>query len=244
MAPSFLHLEDEKSSLFLEKLLINGNVESDDENILKELHTFYAALYSTWSTKMSVQIKEFLTSIPSLPKIKQDTTCLVGPITEEEVLTAITHLWPGKSLGSDGLTAEFYKHFADILAPILTKVFNKCFEQSALTNSQRLAIIILLFKKGDSLLLGNYRPISLTNSDYKILTYILTMRLQDYLTDVISVNQTTYMKGCFIGCNIRSVQDMINYFSRYNLSHLVLLLDLRKLLIVLTMNFYFIYWNT
>ena len=126
------------------------------------------------------------------------------------------------------MTAEFYKHFADILAPILTKVFNKCFEQSALTNSQRLAIIILLFKKGDSLLLGNYRPISLTNSDYKILAYILTIRLEDHLTDVILVNQTAYMKGCFIGCNICSVQDVINYFSRHNLSYLVLFLDFKK----------------
>ncbi len=131
MALGFLHLEDEKTSFFLEKLLINGNMESDDEKILEELHTFYAALYSRWSIKTCAQIKEFLTSIPSLPKIKQDPICLVSPITEEEVLTVITHLWPGKSPGSDGLTAEFYKHFADTLAPILTKVFNECFEQSA-----------------------------------------------------------------------------------------------------------------
>ena len=46
MALGFLHLEDEKTSFFLEKLLINGNMESDDEKILEELHTFYAALYS------------------------------------------------------------------------------------------------------------------------------------------------------------------------------------------------------
>ncbi len=153
---------------------------------------------------------------------------MVGPITEEEVLTAITYLRPGKSPGSDGLTAEFYKHFADLLVPILTKVFNECFGQSALTTSQRLAIIILLFKKGDSLLLGNYRPISLTNSDYKILAYILTMRLEDYLADVMLVNQTAYMKGHFIGCNICSIQDVITYFSRNNLPHLVLFLNFKK----------------
>ena len=63
---------------------------------------------------------------------------------------------------------------------------------------------------------------------YKILAYILTMQLEDHLTDIISVNQTAYMKGHFIGCNICSIQDVIHYFSQYNLSHLVLFLNFKK----------------
>ncbi len=64
MAPSFLHLKDEKTSLFLEKLLINGNMESDDDKILKELHTFYADLYSKRVNKMSGQIIDFWYQFP------------------------------------------------------------------------------------------------------------------------------------------------------------------------------------
>ena len=174
------------------------------------------------------KIQDFLNSVGSLPHIRQGTSGLVGPITEKEVLTAISHLRPGKAPGSDSLTSEFYKHFAEQVACILAKVFNTCFENSSLTPSQCLVIIILLFKKGDSMLLGNYRPISLTNSDYKILAYILTARLEEHLSDVIAVNQTVYMKGCFIGCNIQSVQDAISYFHKHNLPHLALFLDYKK----------------
>ena len=77
-------------------------------------------------------------------------------------------------------------------------------------------------------MLGNYRPISLTNADYKILVYILTARLEPHLTDVIAVNQTAYMKNCFIGMNIHSIQDMIDYLHQKNLSHLILFLDFKK----------------
>ncbi len=39
--------------------------------------------------------------------------------------------------------------------------------------SMTIAIITLIFKKGDSEMLKSYRPISHTNYDYKILAYLL-----------------------------------------------------------------------
>ncbi len=205
MSLDFLHLEDERTYLFLEKILVAGEVVTDDEKILNKVGNFYTNLYRAKSEKSCQQIQDFLKSVGSLLHTMQDTSGLVGPVTEKEVLSAISCLRSSRSPGSDGLTSEFYKHFAEQVAPILAKVFNTCFQNKSLTLSQCLVIIILLFKKGDSMLLGNYRLISLTNSDYKILAYILTTRFEEHLTDVIVVNQTACMKGCFIGCNIQSI---------------------------------------
>ncbi len=91
-----------------------------------------------------------------------------------------------------------------------------------------MAIIVLLYKKGDLQLLGNYHPISLTNADYKILIYILSNHLSVHLTNIIVVNQTAYMSGRFIGTNICTVQDAINHFALHCLSSAVLFLDFRK----------------
>ena len=74
----------------------------------------------------------------------------------------------------------------------------------------------------------NYRPISLTNMDYKILAYVLTNRLEEHLPFLISPYQTTYIKGRFIGTNIRSVQDMITDITENDKEHLVLFLDFCK----------------
>lgn len=91
-----------------------------------------------------------------------------------------------------------------------------------------MAIIILLFKKGDSRLVENYHPISLTNTDYKILAYILTLGLEPHLTDLIHPNQMVYMSKCFIGLNIHSVQDFMDHIDSNNLYHAILFLDFKK----------------
>ncbi len=94
---------------------------------------------------------------------------------------------------------------------ILTKVFDQVWHNKSLSPSQKVTIIILLYKKGDAKLLANYRPISLTNADYKILAYVLTVWLTSHLTHIIAINQTAYIKGHFIGMNIRSVQDTLDH---------------------------------
>ena len=122
------------------------------------------------------------------------------------------------------MTADFYKHFSEYLCDVLAVTFN-FFENKELSISQKIAIITLLFKKGDTALVGNYQPISLTNSDYKILAYILVAHLEHYLPSIIHPNQTVYMKEKFISTNIRPVQDYINFSST---NSVILFLDFRK----------------
>ncbi len=68
----------------------------------------------------------------------------------------------------------------------------------------------------------------MTNTDYKILAYILTNHLQPHLSALISSQQTAYMKGCFIGTNIRSVQDFIYFLVVNGKDHVVLFLAFKK----------------
>ena len=77
--------------------------------------------------------------------------------------------------------------------------------------SQRLAIMTLIHKKGDKKLLKNYRPISLTNIDYKIIAFVFAKRLQNILERLISKSQTAYIKGRFIGENARIILDIFEY---------------------------------
>ena len=72
--------------------------------------------------------------------------------------------------------------------------------------SQRLAVITLIHKKGDKKLLKNYRPISLTNTDYKIIAFVFARRLQTIIDKLISNSQTAYVKGRFIGLNARLIK--------------------------------------
>ncbi len=84
-----------------------------------------------------------------------------------------------------------------------------------LSIEQKRGIITLLPKKlKDRLLLKNWRPISLLNTDYKIIAKILAIRLQSVLPSIINENQTGYLQGRYIGQNVRVLEDFrfINSF--------------------------------
>ena len=81
---------------------------------------------------------------------------------------------------------------------------NYGFEKRQLSICQRRGIITLVPKKDKPTnLLGNLRPISLLNTDYKIATKAIAKRLEAVLPLVINADQTGYIKGRYIGENLR-----------------------------------------
>ncbi len=224
----FLHLEDVRMNDPLSSLKNKKGIECTNmDEILEILQDFYQELYSADELSLiELEIKGFLNNITSLPCLKSVPPELVGPITTAEVEVAIKCLHLGKAPGSDELTADFYKHYSEYLVDVLVKVFNKIYGSKDLTPTQKLAIITLIFKKGDTSLVMNYWPISLTNCDYKILAYILVSHLEGSLPLLIHPNQIAYMKEHFIGMNIHSVQDFIT--DTVDKDSVVLFLDFHK----------------
>ena len=109
-----------------------------------------------------------------------------------------------KSPGTDGLPVNFYRMLWDDLKELVCSVFNTCFNDGELCPSMKRGIITLLPKKGkDTLFLKNWRPISLLNTDYKILAKVLSTRLQKVLPSIIHGDQTGFLKDRYIGENIR-----------------------------------------
>ena len=82
-------------------------------------------------------------------------------------------------------------------------------DEKLLSFSQQTSVLSLLFKKGDPLVLDNYRPISLLNVDLKLLSYVLAQRLKKVLEKIVNNDQTGYIKNRFIGFNHRQIQDIM-----------------------------------
>ena len=114
---------------------------------------------------------------------------------------------------------------------------NESFSKKTLPDSLTTAVISLLHKKGERYLLKNYRPISLTNYDYKIIAFALSYRLQKVLPSLIHKNQTAYIKKRFIGDNVRTIDDIIAYSEKYNNDGVILSLDFQKAFDTIEWNF-------
>jgi hypothetical protein len=132
-------------------------------------------------------------------------------ISEEEVFDAIMKLKHDKSPGIDGLTPEFYQVYWPLLKNPFMSMIYECYANKRLPTTLNQAVLTLIFKKGERHLLKNYRPISITNYDYKILAFVLARRLQDVIKNLVHSDQSGYIKGRFIGINVRYIIDFYKY---------------------------------
>ena len=129
------------------------------------------------------------------------------------------------SPGPDGIIAQFYKIFWEVIKDDLISVFHQAYYVKKLTYSQYLALIILLYKKDTREDIRNWRPISLSNTDIKIISKIFAERLKLILPDIINPEQTGGVKDRKIGHCIRLIDDV---FEELNDENLIIQTDKQK----------------
>ena len=207
----------------------NGTITNPEE-ILKEIKNFYKGLYTTQFT----QDNTYERHRPNLDHIglnklsEQEKQLLEGPITLEELTKALKSFENNKTPGCDGLTKEFYMTFWHDLAPVLLETLNYCTQRHLMTNSQRRGVITLIHKDKDRTNIANYRPISLLNIDYKLLSKVLATRIKGVINKIVHSDQIGFLEDRFIGEGIRKVQDIIQQIERNEEEGYVLQLDFQK----------------
>ena len=159
----------------------------------------------------------------------EERDSLEHDFTYEELKEVMSSFSDNKTPGEDGFTKEFYKFFYDLIWRDLLNSYEAAFQNGSLSISQRRGIITLIPKAdGDLKELSNWHPISLLNIDYKILTKALAKRIEKYLPKLIDSDQTGFVKGRYIGQNIRLLSDIMEYLDAKKTSGLLLFIDFEK----------------
>lgn len=229
----FLNLEKRnainKTIIRLEKE--NGQYIENQKEILETSRDYFKNIYTDSSSHEPINndiYNEFFIK-DHLSLNEDDKKHCEGILTIDECAKALNDMKNGKSPGSDGFTAEFYKHFWPKIGKYVLESLNYAYVKGELSVDQRRGIITLIPKKGKKrILLKNWRPISLLNTDYKILTKSLAFRLKKVLPSIIDHDQTGFLEGRYIGENIRTISDLIEYTSLKNSPGIILLIDFEK----------------
>ena len=217
------HEKGEKSSKYFLGLEKRNGMRKTI-NVLKEGNELYTRA-STILHKFTEHISKKYGRSPSLSPTSQkmiadnipisltstEREILEQPLSFKELEETLQHMKKGKSPGSNGYTACFFRRFWRSLGPFLFRAFVFCTQNGKMLQSHREGIITMIPKAGKSHdTVKGWRPITLLNVDFKIISAAVAKRLQSVANKLIDPCQTAYMKGRFIGENTRLIYDVIN----------------------------------
>ena len=102
-------------------------------------------------------------------------------VSTEGVYKLLKDLPVNKAAGPDDITPRLLKESAEEIAPVLASIFQQSLDEGTLPNDWLVANITPLFKKGNTSVPGNYRPVSLTSISCKLLEHIIHSHISRHL---------------------------------------------------------------
>ena len=231
----FLNLEKQRSqnNTITELYDANNNTKiSDPIDILNYIKNHFEILYSQSkkTNTESSKINFFNTTDKCNFLTEEDVSFLDKDIAEDEVLEALKASKNDSAPGLDGLPCEVYKVFWKDIKKLLLESFRYSYETSDLSISQKCGLICLIHKGKDldKCIISNWRPLTLTNFDYKLIAKTLARRLNSCIDRCIHSNQHAFIKGRKISTMLRDIDD-ITQWGRMNTSDSIMLsLDYAK----------------
>ena len=157
------------------------SVKTPDGRLLRSSHEIHDAFRAHFRDRFArctdLSLREFRSYLADFLGVSEAASC-EGVITECEVRDALKQIGLNKSPGLDGLPYEVYLRISHMFVPIPTDMFNHWFAQGAIPGSVTKGVITLLKKGGRHVWEGldDYRPITLLNTELKILARVLANR--------------------------------------------------------------------
>ena len=152
-----------------------------------------------------------------------------GKVTVEEMTKYLKKCKNNVSPGSSGFTNDFYKFFwRDIKIFIINSV-DYAFDHNRLSATQSLGIISIIPKGDkDKRYSNNWRPLTLLNTLYKLISGCIAERIKPALPNLINPDQKRFVAGRYIGEAIRNTYDTMHYAKDNNVAGLIFLIDFEK----------------
>ena len=197
---------------------------TNPQEIIETQRKFYAELYAK-DEEVDFNMKNiFKVEVPDEIKNQQEQD-----ISDIDIQKAIKGMSNNKTPGNDGIPIDFYKVFWTKLKEPFLNMVHEAYQVKTLHSTARQGILNLIPKANkDTRLIKNLRPITLLNTDYKIIEKAIANKMLPALEHIIHQDQRGFMKDRRISVNIRKMLDIIHQAAKEDLEAVVLSLDFVK----------------
>ena len=207
------------------KIISEDNIELEDpQQILEVQKSFYKNLYQEDEDVHFALANRYGVLVPEEVRENQEQQ-----LTMIDLEQAIKTMKNNKTPGQDGIPVDFYKVFWSMLKGSFYSMVLATFQDQILHNTARQGILNLIPKANkDTRYVKNLRPITLLNTDYKIIEKAIANKMVPALQSIIHKDQRGFMKERRISVNIRKMLDIIHQVEQEDLEAVVLSLDFVK----------------
>jgi len=169
-------------------------------------------------------------SFSDTPLFDEEASVTLSPFVMSELDKALSKIRLGRSPGSDLLSADLIKWSSPFFKLHLLRLFNDCFLGGTAPDTWDESIVIALLKSAQKSPsdTSNYRPISLTQTFYKIYTRMLHARLESALNSRLRPHQFGFRVGRSCSQPVHIIRRILELFDRHDASIHILFLDWAK----------------
>ena len=197
-----------------------------NENEVKEMiRNGFSKLYSASLCSAPSHIQPDSTRHACITDEDQDSL-----FCKEEIRAGLWSLKAFKAPRPDGLHAGFFQRFWLVVGKSVMEEVKKVFLLKEVPEFLNSTLISLIPKIPGPKTLSNYRPISLCNMVYQIVSKVIVARLRPLLDQVISTFQIAFVSGRRVTDNAILVQELIHTVSRKKgkVGYMAIKIDLEK----------------
>ena len=171
------------------------------ENLEEVVEVASAYFDNLFHAGVGDQMEECLHAVQS--KITDDMREVLSiEFTVEEVKVALFQMRPTKAPGLDGMNALFYQKFWRVVGDIVVLAMLDFLNNRNMLPEINHTNIVLIPKIKNLGKMSDFRPISLCNVIYKIISKVLANRLKQVLSQIISPTQSAFVLGRLITDNV------------------------------------------
>ncbi|KAM1949581.1 hypothetical protein ACFX15_009620 [Malus domestica] len=139
---------------------------------------------------------------------------LEGEISTEEVREAVFQMQPSKASGPDGMNPFFFQKFWNIVGEDITNAIKNFQASGKLLKQINFTYVSLIPKTKQPEEVTQFRPISLCNVLFRIISKVLANRLKVVIPKIISQTQSAFVPGRNISDNTILASEVANYLFR------------------------------
>ena len=136
---------------------------------------------------------------------------LVKPFVKQDMDMALKQRASLKVPGPDGMPPIFYQHYWDSIGDDVSCVILSCLNLDSILASVNHTHITLIPKLKNLEGVSDFRPISLCNILYKLISKVLANRLKNLLPHVVSESQSAFQSDKAISDNILVAFETLHY---------------------------------